>query len=84
MMKIYGYAEDERDEALVSSKALAEITLCADPKELRRMAEFFAACAEEMERMGEDYDHAHLGDRMKEFDGSSPHLVVCKAENNDA
>jgi len=83
-MKIYGYSEEERDNALKSAKALAEITLCATPHELRRMAEFFAACAEEMERMGNGYDHVHLGDRMKEFDGSSPHLVIFKAENDDA
>ncbi|ARN21812.1 Imm32 family immunity protein [Piscinibacter gummiphilus] len=79
-MKIYGYATGAQDAALVSSTALAEITLCATPGELRRMAQFMVACAEEMERMGEAYDHVHLGDRMKEFDGTSPHVVVCGAE----
>ncbi|WP_157604139.1 hypothetical protein [Rhizobacter sp. Root1221] len=83
-MKIYGYRKEEPDDAPVSSKGLAEITLCATPHELRRMAEFFAVCADEMERMGDVYDHVHLGDRMKEFDGSSPHLVICKAESDDA
>jgi len=82
-MKIYGYATGTRGAALESSTALAEITLCATPAELRRMAQFMAACAEEMERMGEAYGHVHLGDRMKEFDGTSPHVVVCGAEPED-
>ncbi|PLK50148.1 hypothetical protein [Uliginosibacterium sp. TH139] len=59
---------------------LAEITLSATPTELRRMGEFFASCAAEMERMGDVYDHVHLGDRMKEFDTSSPHFVVTRGE----
>ena len=57
---------------------MAEITLSATPNELRRIGEFFVACAAEMDRMGETYDHVHLGDRMKEFDTTSPHLVVVR------
>ncbi|MFI8616459.1 hypothetical protein ACIGHN_13240 [Acidovorax sp. NPDC077693] len=60
--------------------APAEITLCATPGELRRMSEFLVFCAAEMDRMGDDYGHIHLDDRMKEFDGSSPHFVDFRAE----
>ena len=79
-MKIFGYADQQVEPEHVVPEKLAEITLCATPSELRRIAEFFVSCAAEMERMGDAYDHVHLGDRMKEFDTSSPHLVVVKAE----
>ncbi len=79
-MKLYGYAIDiSHGETAVPSE-LAEVTVNAAPRELRRMAEFFMSCAAEMERMGASYDHIHLSDRMKEFQ-SSPHLVVMKEES---
>jgi len=75
-MKIFGYADDglPNDEDVVP-KTLAEITLCASPDELRRMAAFLKLCAKEMERTGPKFSHIHLSDRMKEFE-SSPHFVV--------
>ena len=79
-MRIYGYQERDVESEHIVPKRLAEITLCATPTELRRMSEFLAACAAEMEHMGDTYDHVHLGDRMKEFDGLSPHFVVARAE----
>lgn len=79
-MKIYGYANEGSEPEHVVPVQLEEITLCATPSELRRMGEFLAACAAEMERMGDTYDHVHLGDCMKEFDGASPHFVVAKAD----
>jgi len=79
-MKLYGYADQGLDAEHIVPMALAEATLCATPHELRRIAEFLLGCAAEMERMGDAYDHVHLGDRMKEFDSTSPHLVVACAE----
>ncbi|CAN7676704.1 Imm32 family immunity protein [Acidovorax sp. LjRoot117] len=79
-MKIFGHTDQEVEPKYVVSGELAEITLCATPGELRRMSEFLVFCAAEMDRMGDDYGHIHLGDRMKEFDGSSPHFVVFRAE----
>lgn len=78
-MRIYGYEDQDMETVHTVPKQLAEITLCATPTELRRMSEFLAACASEMERMGDLYDHVHLGDRMKEFDTSSPHFVVARS-----
>ncbi|RQP24177.1 Imm32 family immunity protein [Piscinibacter terrae] len=75
-MKLYGCANEGVEVPQAKPKALAEITLCASPQELRRMAAFLQHCAAEMDRMGESYDHIHLGDHMKEFDQTSPHLVV--------
>jgi hypothetical protein len=44
-------------------------------QELCRVTAFLAACADEMERMGDAYSHVHLSDRMREFE-ASPHFVV--------
>jgi len=79
-MRISGYPKHKADSEDVFPEELAEITLCATPVELHCMAKFLVDCAAEMDRMGDTYDHVHLGDRMKEFDTTSPHFVVCRAE----
>ena len=79
-MKIFGYSNQQLKQEHVTSEEMMEITLCATPSELRRMGEFLVSCAAEMDRMGETYDHIHLGDRMKEFDTTSPHFVVVRSE----
>jgi len=78
-MKLVGYANEDVDSDKIQPKVLAEVTLSASPQELRRMSDFLRHCASEMERMGNAYDHIHLGDHMKEFDQSSPHFVVFRA-----
>jgi len=78
-MKLYGYPEEGLPAEQVVPAALAEITLCATPSELRSMAAFLEQCAAEMERMGEIYDHVHLSDRVKQFE-SSPHFVVARLD----
>lgn len=77
-MKIFGYSNQDQEFENVTSDEMAEITLSATPSELRRIGEFLVACAAEMDRMGETYDHVHLADRMKEFDTTSPHFVVVR------
>lgn len=74
-MKLYGYPEGSVPIEEIVPASLVEITLCATPAELRKMAQFLESCAAEMERMGSEYDHVHLSDRLKEFE-SSPHFVV--------
>lgn len=76
-MKLFGYACSELPLENIHPLALAEVTLNADPEELRAMAKFLADCADEMDRMGVAFDHVHLGDRMKNF-RSSPHFVVVR------
>jgi hypothetical protein len=78
-MKISGYSDEGLPIEQIVHSELAEITLSATPGELRRMAEFFAYCASEMDRMGTTYDHLHLSDRMKEF-RESPHLVLVRSD----
>lgn len=79
-MKLFGYADEGLAPEQVVPVSLAEITLCATPQELRRMAEFLASCAVNMERMGAKYGHEHLSDRMSEFT-DSPHFVVAPLES---
>ena len=76
-MQLRGYPDDGQPSEEVVHSDLAEINVTATPAELRRMADFFIHCANEMERMGATYDHIHLSDRMKEF-RDSPHVVVMR------
>ncbi|UYC12056.1 hypothetical protein [Xanthomonas sp. CFBP 8445] len=57
---------------------MAEVTLCADPGEPKAIAQCLLDCAEEMERMGADYDHLHLCDRIAQFE-TAPQCVVAAA-----
>ncbi len=73
-MKLHGYAKDGPQDVSASAE-LAEVTLEANPQELRDIAAFFLLAADEMDRMGAAYDHWHLGDAMPQF-STSPHLTV--------
>ncbi|MGJ7902121.1 Imm32 family immunity protein [Lysobacter sp. 1R34A] len=77
-MRLTGYGIEDRDADEFRHIELAEISLLATPVELRRIAAFLSDAADNMDRMGGDYDHEHLGDRQPGFD-DSPHLVVARA-----
>lgn len=74
-MHIFGYEHAEQPITTVASGRLAEVTLNATADELRLLAEFFRACADEMEQMGGSFDHVHLSDRFPQFK-TAPHFVV--------
>ena len=74
-MRLFGYSNDRPAGESVVPASLAEVTVTASPAELRQMAEFLAHCADEMERMGDEFGHLHLSDRIRSFE-SSPHFVV--------
>ena len=76
-MKFFGYSETDLPPEEITPTTLAEVTLCASPKELREIANFLIKCAADMERMGESYDHVHLSDQLKQF-RNSPQFVVCR------
>jgi hypothetical protein len=76
-MHIYGYEDTGQPFGTVVPALLAEVTLNATPNELRAMAEFLNVCADEMDRMGDSFDHIHLSDRIKQFE-ASPHFVVAR------
>ena len=62
-MKIYGYKDKGLDIDQITPSELAEITIVASPEELKMIANFLSAAADEMIRMGESYDHEHLSDK---------------------
>ncbi len=76
-MHIYGYDDTGQPLGTVVPALLAEVTLNATPDELRAMADFLRGCADEMDRMGEKFDHVHLSDRLTHFE-ASPHFVVAR------
>ncbi len=75
-MKLFGYPDQGLPIDEIVPAKLAEVTVNATPRELRRMAEFLQFCASEMDRMGDAYGHIHLSDHMKEFRTSSEFVVM--------
>ncbi len=78
-MKIYGYEIKSHNEEEVIPMELDEISLMADAKELRMIAELINQTADNMDKMGSTYDHEHLSDANRYFEGS-PHFVVVKQQ----
>lgn len=64
-MKLFGYPSKDYDEA--HSLELNEITVAADPQELRRIASFFEQAAVDIEKYGANFEHAHLMDDQEGF-----------------
>ena len=67
-MKIYGRAQDDESELVL----LSESTLVADPNTLRELASFLYRCADNIEDLGEAWEHDHFDN----IDAISPRLVV--------
>jgi hypothetical protein len=80
-MKIHGYSDQGLPIKEIRPEELAEITLVASPAELRQIAAFLSAAADNMERMGAIYSHEHLADKQPGFD-NSPHFVVFNPDSN--
>jgi len=76
-MKLFGYAISNTPTEDITPSSLAEVSVVASATELRAMSQFFDECAKEMDRMGDAFDHVHLGDRFKAF-RDSPHFVVAR------
>jgi hypothetical protein len=74
-MKIYGHIDDDSLIENLSPTKMAEITLVATPEELQKIAAFLLFSAQEMARMGHQFNHLHLSDEQPEFEGS-PHFIV--------
>ena len=55
-MKLFGYSRGDEIQLL----ELREVTLSADPKLLRAMAEFLSECADGIEAKGTTWEHAHF------------------------
>ncbi|MFZ6775562.1 Imm32 family immunity protein [Undibacterium sp. Ji83W] len=74
-MKIYGYKNTELAPEHIVPDELAEITLLASAQELRKIASFILSAADDMERKNSNWEHRHLSDADKSFEGS-PHFIV--------
>ena len=74
-MKLHGYPDEGKPAEEVVSRELAEVTLEASANELRAIASFLVSVASEIDRLGTEFDHAHLSDALPQFE-SSPHFVV--------
>ncbi len=78
-VKIHGYADEGLEIEEIVPAELAEITLVANPEELRRIASFLETCANGMETRGKTWEHEHLSDRDRYF-WDSPQFVVFNPE----
>lgn len=76
-MKLYGYSIEEANNEEIMPCELAEITLVANPEELRNMATFLSNAANNMDDMGQTYSHEHLSDKISLF-VNSPHFIVAR------
>lgn len=74
-MQIFGHLDEALPPELVAPARMADITLVASAAELRQIAAFLLASADEMERLGDAYDHAHLHAYQRGF-ADGPGLVV--------
>ncbi|WP_290509056.1 hypothetical protein [Alcanivorax sp.] len=71
-MEFFGYTEELLQVDSPQPAKLPEVTISASPSELRALAHFLWASADEMEAKGNQFEHEHF-----EFDpGSNPALVV--------
>lgn len=79
-MKIFGYSIDIEDPSFADCIEFKEINLSATPEELLKISSFLVSVANEMICAGSKFEHVHLADRCKEFDGS-PHFVVLRSDD---
>jgi hypothetical protein len=77
-MKAYAYPAGEplNEYGLLELK---EVSLSADSKTVRAIAQFLMVAADEMDRMGESYDHLHMQDESDAWKEEWPDIVVCKS-----
>jgi hypothetical protein len=75
-MKALGYVEGQIEGA--SAVVLSEVLIEVTPESLRELAQFFAHCSSEMERMGEAYDHIHFQDFCKAWDPAWPDVIAIR------
>lgn len=80
-MNIHGYADEGLEIEAIVPAELAEISLVANPEELRRTAKFLEGCAAAMEARGKSWEHEHLSDVDHHFK-DSPHFVVFNPESS--
>ncbi|QLG89389.1 hypothetical protein HQ393_14675 [Chitinibacter bivalviorum] len=71
-MKFYAYLEST---PLAEPALLSEVTLVANPHELRKIARFLELAAEQMTQDPAQFEHVHLSDVDRDFT-ATPSLIV--------
>lgn len=79
MLKLYGYGKEAPAADASGLLEMCEVTLTANPGELRRIAAFLERCADGMEAQGKAWQHAHLSDEDRVF-SDAPQFVVFHPE----
>lgn len=73
-MKITGYKKE--DTELEGCMVMENIGIMASAETLRELAVFLNAAADEMDELGEDYDHVHLMDEWPKWKEGLPDIQV--------
>jgi hypothetical protein len=80
-MKLHGYTKKDRKREASVPRKLAEVTLDASAAELREIASFLVSVAEEIDRFGSKFEHAHLSDTLPQFE-TSPQFIVFNSKHS--
>ena len=73
-MKITGYKKE--DTELEGCMVLSDIGIMASSQTLRELATFLNFAADEMDELGDDYDHLHLMDKWSNWKEGFPGIQV--------
>ena len=75
-MKIFGYEKkSEDDDAPIE---LSEVTLQANPKQLKDVADFLIEAAQLIEKYGNDFGHEHYSHRSDVWAQGMPDIIAAK------
>ena len=77
-MKAFGYAESKIDKSRLLD--LNEITLEGTSTEIRLIANFLLAMADDMENRPKEFDHRHMQDEITKWDPNWPDFIVAAPE----
>ena len=80
-MKLFGYSNKDYDE--VHPLELSNVTIAANPQELRRIAKFFNQAASEIEEDETGFEHEHLMDNQDGFDPDADIIIYNSALMKD-
>ncbi len=68
-LQLYGHRVNIREDI---PEVLQEVSICTTANGLRKLAQHLLETADDMDRMGEDFDHVHLQPH------SRPEIVICR------
>lgn len=75
-IKAYGYLAKADAHSLQGE--LAEVTIVADPDELRQIAKFLNDAATEIETHGAVFEHEHLRDVIEDWPEENTDLIISR------